>query len=315
MAPAHIAILAFMAAALTITIGALALALRKSRQSNAQLRTEITQLREARTQQEQALTKRSELDTLKDEFISTVSHELRTPLTSIRGSLGLLSSGMLGDVDPKAQNLLRIATANTDRLVRLINEILDLDRMESGRATLQIRRCNLAQLITDSVETMQPLADAAQLTIATTGTLTVNNHPLRIDADADRIQQVLANLLSNAIKFAPAQTTITINVALAADTVTLRIIDAGRGIPAEKLDTIFDRFQQVEVSDARQKGGTGLGLAICRTIIHQHNGTITASQNPSAGSTFTITLPRTNAAALPTSATLSAPQNSAIPTP
>ena len=300
-----------MAAALTITIGALALALRKSRTTATHLRTEIAQLREARLEQQAALTKRSELDTLKDEFISTVSHELRTPLTSIRGALGLLSSGMLGDLDPKAQNLLRIATSNTDRLVRLINDILDLERMESGRATLQVRRCNLAQLITHAVETMQPMADAALVTIAVTGTLTVNNHPLRIDADADRIQQVLTNLLSNAIKFSPPHSTIKLSVAAEATTITLRISDEGRGIPADKLDAIFDRFQQVEASDARQKGGTGLGLAICRTIVQQHNGTITAAQNPVTGATFTVTLPRTNAAALPTSATLPTANTSA----
>ena len=152
------------------------------------------------------LTQRSELDTLKDEFISTVSHELRTPLTSIRGALGLLSSGIIGDVDAKALNLLRIAVTNTDRLIRLINDILDLERMESGRAPLQIRRCSLRDLAQQAIETMTPMADGNTVHLAlepsTVGPGRLSR-ALFFDGDADRILQVLTNLLSNAIKFSP----------------------------------------------------------------------------------------------------------------
>jgi len=230
---------------------------------------------------------------MKDEFISTVSHELRTPLTSIRGALGLLSSGVIGTMNEKAAHLLRIAVSNTDRLVRLINDILDLERMESGRARLSFRNCNLADLTAQAVETMKPMADAAYVTLETA------MDALPLDADSDRILQVLTNLLSNAIKFSPRGSTVRVTArAEAADnTVHLRVSDAGRGIPADKLEAVFDRFQQVESADARQKGGTGLGLAICRTIVQQHAGAIWAERNEGAGVTLAVRLPRTHSAA------------------
>ena len=237
------------------------------------------------------LNEQSALDTLKDEFISTVSHELRTPLTSIRGSLGLLSSGVMGSLDPKAQNLLRIAVTNTDRLIRLINDILDLERMESGRAPLQLRRCSLHELALSAVDTMTPMADTASVHIELTTAGAADG--LFFDADSDRILQVLTNLLSNAVKFSPVASTVRIQAESTSDSILLRVSDEGRGIPADKLDNIFDRFQQVEPSDARQKGGTGLGLAICRTIVQQHSGSIWAQRNLGPGTTFYVMLPRT----------------------
>jgi PAS domain S-box-containing protein len=239
------------------------------------------------------ISQRHALEHMKNEFISTVSHELRTPLTSIRGALGLLSAGVLGTMNEKASHLLRIAVSNTDRLVRLINDILDLERMESGRAPLYFRNCNLAELVSQAVETMTPMADAAEVK------LVASVAPLTLDADSDRILQVLTNLLSNAIKFSPKAATVHISAQADQTTgmVTLRVADEGRGIPREKLESVFDRFQQVESSDARQKGGTGLGLAICRTIIQQHAGTIWAEPNATAGVTFAIQLPRSHAVA------------------
>ncbi|HEY0307319.1 MAG TPA: response regulator [Acidobacteriaceae bacterium] len=239
------------------------------------------------------ISQRHALEHMKDEFISTVSHELRTPLTSIRGALGLLSSGILGSMNEKASHLLRIAVSNTDRLVRLINDILDLERMESGRAPLHFRSCNLADLVSQAVETMTPMADTAGVRLESTIA------PLTLDADSDRIQQVLTNLLSNAIKFSPQDAAVHITAQASQTTgmVTLRVTDAGRGIPLEKLEAVFDRFQQVESADARQKGGTGLGLAICRTIVQQHAGTIWAEPNATAGVTFAIQLPRTHTVA------------------
>jgi PAS domain S-box-containing protein len=245
------------------------------------------------------ISERHALDHLKDEFISTVSHELRTPLTSIRGALGLLSAGVLGTMNEKASHLLRIAVSNTDRLVRLINDILDLERMESGRAPLHFRSCNLAELVSQAVETMTPMADSAGVKFA------ASVGPLTLDADSDRILQVLTNLLSNAIKFSPNGAVVHISAQADQKTgmLTLRVTDAGRGIPPEKLESVFDRFQQVESADARQKGGTGLGLAICRTIVQQHDGTIWAEPNAAAGVTFSIQLPRTH-----TIATLGSPK-------
>jgi signal transduction histidine kinase/CheY-like chemotaxis protein len=281
---------------LLCTCGVLLFAFIRAQRSIRELAQQLTYAREEQYQHKIQLNQRSELDNLKDEFISTVSHELRTPLTSIRGALGLLSSGVIGDVDAKAQNLLRIAVTNTDRLIRLINDILDLERMESGRAPLQIRRCSLRELALQAIESMTGMADAcsvhlelAPLTPAQSAAV----EALFFDGDSDRILQVLTNLLSNAIKFSPPASTVRIFTEATADSILFKVADEGRGIPADQLDTIFDRFQQVELSDARQKGGTGLGLAICRSIVQQHCGSIWAQQNLGPGTTLYVMLPRT----------------------
>ena len=231
------------------------------------------------------ISQRNALDRLKDEFISTVSHELRTPLTSIRGALGLLSSGMLGPINEKSTNLLRIALTNSDRLVRLINDILDLERIQSGREPLTFRPVQLSEIVRQSIGDMQPMADAAGVRMLHDTT------QVAIDADPDRLLQVMTNLLSNAVKFSPPNSTVSIMIRPGITGVTLSVIDHGRGIPADKLEAIFGRFQQVDASDSRQKGGSGLGLAICRTIILQHSGRIWAERNPVRGSTFRVFLP------------------------
>jgi signal transduction histidine kinase/CheY-like chemotaxis protein len=284
---------------LLTTSAVLLIAFLRVQRTNRDLTDQLTQAREQQHQHTLQLTHRSELDTLKDEFISTVSHELRTPLTSIRGALGLLSSGIIGDVDAKALNLLRIAVTNTDRLIRLINDILDLERMESGRAPLQIRRCSLRDLAQQAIDTMTAMADANTVHLAlepSTVAQTAYPEALFFDGDADRILQVLTNLLSNAIKFSPAASTVRIHTEAASDSILLKVVDEGRGIPSDKLDSIFDRFQQIEPSDARQKGGTGLGLAICRSIVQQHSGSIWAQRNLGPGTTLYMMLPRTTRA-------------------
>jgi signal transduction histidine kinase/CheY-like chemotaxis protein len=278
------------------TCGVLLFAFIRAQRSIRELATQLTYAREEQYQNKIQLTQRSELDNLKDEFISTVSHELRTPLTSIRGALGLLSSGVIGDVDAKAQNLLRIAVTNTDRLIRLINDILDLERMESGRAPLQIRRCSLRELAQQAIESMSGMADASTVHLELaplTPAQSAAAEALFFDGDSDRILQVLTNLLSNAIKFSPSASTIRIFTEATADSILFKVSDEGRGIPADQLDSIFDRFQQVEPSDARQKGGTGLGLAICRSIVQQHCGSIWAQRNLGPGTTLYVMLPRT----------------------
>jgi PAS domain S-box-containing protein len=231
------------------------------------------------------ISQRYALDRLKDEFISTVSHELRTPLTAIRGALGLLSHGTLVELNEKAANLLRIAHSNSERLLRLINDILDLERMQSGRERLVFRKVQLAQIVRQAMECIAPVADAAGVRLIQDTT------QVEIAADSDRLIQVLTNLLSNAVKFSPRNSTVSILMRPDLNGVTLSVVDPGRGIPADKLETIFGRFQQVDASDARQKGGTGLGLAICRTIVHQHSGRIWAERNPVRGSSFRVFLP------------------------
>lgn len=231
------------------------------------------------------ISQRYALDRLKDEFISTVSHELRTPLTSIRGALGLLSSGILGNINEKAANLLRIAVTNSDRLVRLINDILDLERIQSGKEPITFRPMQLSDVVRQAIDGMQPVADAAGVQLLHDTT------QVEISGDPDRLLQVLTNLLSNAVKFSTANSSVSVMTRPGANGVTLSVIDQGRGIPADKLEAIFGRFQQVDASDSRQKGGSGLGLAICRTIVLQHAGRIWAERNPVRGSTFRVFLP------------------------
>ena len=276
------------------------------------LQLEIDNLRRETAQSELALRQRTELDSVKDEFISTVSHELRTPLTSIRGALGLLSAGLMGKVDDKAANLLRIASTNTDRLVRLINDILDLERMDSGSAPLQLRPCSLRELLLQSVDTMSAMAEEAEVHLEIVPE--PGDRPVLFQGDPDRLQQVLTNLLSNAIKFSPPGGAIRVLTELRPGELTVRVEDRGRGVPAQKLESIFERFHQVEPGDSRQKGGTGLGLAICRSIVHQHGGRIWAerndARNPSVpGTTFAVRLPRTD---LPGPATASPQPGGAI---
>jgi len=253
---------------------------RKDRCSGREIAGLSEVLKHIRAQNEEhrrRLAERSDMDHAKDEFISTVSHELRTPLTSIRGALGLLSSGLLGGVDARAQNLLRIASANTERLIRLINDILDLERMESGRSPVNLKRCSIYDLAREAVDTMNAMADAASIRLELHSYAA--HDAIYLDADPDRILQVFTNLLSNAIKFSPANSTVAVQIDANSDVLSVKVIDHGRGIPADKLESIFDRFQQVESSDSSKKGGTGLGLAICRSIIQQHGGMIWAQPN------------------------------------
>ncbi len=225
------------------------------------------------------------MERMKDEFVSTVSHELRTPLTSIRGALGLLGSGLLGSVDQRAQRMLDIAVTNTDRLVRLINDILDLERIDSGRVDLSRSAVEAGELMTEAVEGIQSFAERAGVTVIAEPSTT------SIWVDHDRIIQTFTNLLSNAIKFSSAGTTVRLKESSADGICTFAIEDEGRGIPKEHLESIFERFKQVDASDSREKGGTGLGLAICRSIVAAHGGRIWAENEEGRGATFRFTVP------------------------
>ena len=236
------------------------------------------------------VTEQRAVERIKDEFVSIVSHELRTPLTSIRGSLGLIASGMLGDVSDKAKRMLDIAVVNTDRLVRLINDILDIERMESGRVTLNKQPCNAADLMSQAAETMRSMAVESGITLAVTPVWAP------IDADPDRLQQMLTNLLSNAIRFSDWGGRVWLTAERRVGEIVFTVGDQGRGIPTEHLETIFQRFEQVDASDSREKGGTGLGLAICRSIAEQHGGRIWATSSPGEGSLFMCSVPAPNRA-------------------
>ncbi len=241
------------------------------------------------------ITERQIVERMKDEFISVVSHELRTPLTSIRSALGLLASGSLKEQPSKSQRMLEIAFDNTNRLVRLINDILDIERINSGKVTMRKQKCNAADLIQQAVDEMRAMAEKAEITLCSIPT------SVEIWADPDRIIQTLTNLLSNAIKFSPPGTT----VWLIAETrenreaiqenreILFQVKDQGKGIPNDKKETIFDRFQQVDASNSRSQSGTGLGLAICRSIVQQHGGKIWVESILGKGSNFYFSLPIT----------------------
>ena len=231
-------------------------------------------------------TERRALDRMKDEFISTVSHELRTPLTSLRAALGLITGGTLAKRPEKLQQMLDIATGNTDRLVRLVNDILELERIGSGKAELHYTMCSADDLFRRAAGLQQTDASKGQLRI------TFNSQGVNIWADPDRILQTLTNLISNAIKFSPPGTEIHLRSRrIDANEAEIQVRDSGRGIPEDKLESIFERFHQVDASDSRTMGGTGLGLAICRSIVVQHGGRIWATSTVGQGSTFHFTVP------------------------
>ncbi|MEO1372775.1 MAG: ATP-binding protein [Cyanobacteria bacterium J06635_10] len=233
------------------------------------------------------ITERQIVERMKNEFVSVVSHELRTPLTSIRSALGLLSHGSLKNQPDKSQRMLEIAFDNTNRLVRLINDILDIERINSGKVTMEKQHCNAADLMIQAVDEMRAMAERAEIKLALTSV------EANLWVDPDRIVQTLTNLLSNAIKFSPPRSTVYLSAKLQDSQILFQIKDQGRGIPEDKLETIFDRFQQVDASNSRNQGGTGLGLAICRSIVQQHGGKIWVESILGNSSTFYFTLPIT----------------------
>ncbi|MEA2239968.1 MAG: hypothetical protein QOC81_4692 [Thermoanaerobaculia bacterium] len=231
------------------------------------------------------ITDRRAIERLKSEFVSTVSHELRTPLTSIRGALGLLGSGLLGPMAEKGQRMLEIAVSNTDRLIRLINDMLDLERIGSGKVELARQPVDAHTVMVQASEGLQSIAAQAGVRVV------IEPASGNLWGDSDRIIQTLTNLIGNAIKFSPRDTTVTVSGTARAADFAFSVADQGRGIPPEKLETIFERFSQVDASDSRDKGGTGLGLAICQTIVTAHGGRIWAEKNEPAGSRFRFTIP------------------------
>jgi PAS domain S-box-containing protein len=232
------------------------------------------------------ISERKEVDRLKKEFVSTVSHELRTPLTSMHGSLSLLAAGVLGELPEEALEAVSIAERNTVRLIGLINDILDLEKLESGKMEMNYRNVSLDEIFGRSIELIRGYADQNKISIRT--------EPVAVSVygDGDRLVQVLINLLSNAVKFSPDGGVVEISAEESSKWVEVRIKDHGQGIHSDFKEAIFERFRQVESSDTRQKGGTGLGLAICKAIIEQHSGMIDVESEVGKGSTFWFRVPR-----------------------
>jgi signal transduction histidine kinase/HAMP domain-containing protein len=283
------------------------------------------------------ISERHRIERMKTEFVSVVSHELRTPLTAMRGALGVLATGILAARPQKAQRMMQMAIHNTDRLIRLVNDILDLERLQSGKVELTLEPCQVQDLVQQALESIEPFALEANIT------LRAQTLEATLLANPDALVQALTNLLGNAIKFSPPGSLVWVRVApenapargvsaarSASQSVAVgatepapppgptleqflpniavtptpapqggqppasllfSVTDKGRGIPSDRLESIFNRFQQVDVSDSRQKGGSGLGLAICKSIIEQHGGAIWVESELGKGSTFYFTVP------------------------
>ena len=231
------------------------------------------------------ISERKAAERAKDEFVSIVGHELRTPLTSIRGSLGLIQGGVVGGVSGEAAAMIDTAVASSDRLVRLINDTLDLERMESGLIDLRVAPVRARDLIDQAVGEVEALADAAEVE------LEAEVPDLYLDVDGDRIVQALDNLLANAIKFSAPGQMVSVGIHAEGEQARVSVLDHGRGIPPEQLEAIFERFSQVDASDSREKGGTGLGLAIARQIVEGHGGQIWAESSPAYGTRIQFTVP------------------------
>jgi PAS domain S-box-containing protein len=233
------------------------------------------------------LSEREAIDRMKREFVSMVSHELRTPLTSLRGSLGLLALGTAGGLSKEAAKLLEIAERNTVRLVTLINDILDLERLSSGRVELRKRPAPLGPILALAVEAVGPLAQEKGVQLV----LPAERPDSTVLVDAERIEQVLINLLGNAVKFSPSGGRVWLLADPRAESAEISVCDEGPGIPSEWRERVFEPFQQVEGSDSRTKGGSGLGLAICKAIVERHGGRIGVEPGRPTGSRFWFTVP------------------------
>ena len=288
-----------------------ALAYREIALLNLNLEARVTertrQLSEANAALEVSHRKLRELDRLKSDFVSNVSHELRTPLTAIRMSVDNLLDGVVGEVSPALQRYLAKVQNNTDRLVRLIGDLLDLSRIEAGRIELHRTRVHVAEVIQDVVDSLRPMVVEKGLELS----VVPGQTDFFVFADRDKIQQVLINLTGNAVKFTPSGGCITIStrsVAAPEDEgrtsgsaprhyLEVSVADSGEGIPSEELDAIFDKFHQVRRENRYKAQGTGLGLSIAKSLIELHGGRIRVESRPRAGSRFVFTLPMKEAVA------------------
>lgn len=226
-----------------------------------------------------------EMQKMKQAFVAMISHDLRTPLANVQTYLNLITEGIFPDVDPQIMKGAKRQETNVARLIRLINDLLTLEKMESGNLQMVCKVIYLENVIEKSIEAVDEYAKKQKLT------LNYQETNAEVNADPDRLIQVLINLLSNAIKFSPEGGTIEIKTVEIDSSIEVQVIDQGRGVPAEYRDIIFEKYKQVSADDDKKKGGTGLGLPICKMIIEQSGGTIGVRSEEGKGSTFWFKLP------------------------
>jgi signal transduction histidine kinase len=232
-------------------------------------------------------TERKRLERLKDEFVSTVSHELRTPLTSITGSLGLLVVKVAGILPESAARLLAIAHSNSQRLVRLVNDILDIEKLESGHFVFDLKRVVVLLLVEEAAEAIRDFAESHGISIR----IEVASAGAEVRADADRLAQVVTNLLSNAVKFSAPDSEVVVAIAEEFEFVRISVRDHGPGIAPDFRSRVFERFAQADATNARRKGGTGLGLSIVKQIVDRLGGRVSFADAPGGGAIFHVELP------------------------
>ncbi len=227
------------------------------------------------------------IDNLKNEFVSTVSHELRTPLTAIYGSIKLVSSGTLGEIPSKAKDTLDIALRNSERLTLIVNDILDIEKLESGKMKFNLETQEIINIIRESIEANSPYGEKYQIQYL----LNKNSSSAMVNVDTDRFMQVMNNLLSNAAKFSPPNSTVEINVTKQNEHIRIAVKDKGLGIDKELRPFIFQKFFQVDSTDQRHSSGTGLGLVISKKFIENMGGKIEFTTETGKGTTFFLELP------------------------
>jgi PAS domain S-box-containing protein len=231
------------------------------------------------------VSERKQAERLKQEIVNMVSHDLRAPLTSIKSLLAMLEGGIYGDLPEQAAVKVKGAESDVVRLIAMINDLLDFEKMRAGRIELSLEGIELDTILDRSLESIRSFAEERKVSL--------QKVPSKAEAcaDADRLIQVLVNLITNAVKFSPEDSMVVVSAEEKDDTVLVKVVDKGRGIPEEMRQEIFERFKQVRKEDSTQKKGTGLGLAICKTIIEEHGGKIGVESEEGKGSTFWFEIP------------------------
>ncbi|MGI2169910.1 PAS domain-containing protein [Shewanella sp. MF05960] len=237
----------------------------------------------------QDITDRMKLQKVKDDFISTVSHELRTPLTSINGALTLLQSGKITTLPEKAQKLMDIASSNCKQLSRLINDLLDIEKLAAGKMLFEMKQLQMAPLLQRALTDHQPYADLHHITLVLQQEPLIND--VCIYADEHRLLQIFTNFLSNAVKFSPQAGSVTLSASVIDNEIEIAVQDQGAGIPEDFKTKIFEKFSQADASSAKTKGGTGLGLALCKELTEAMHGSIGYDSSAEQGARFYVRFP------------------------